>query len=247
MKRLVVDIGNTSAHFAFDSGRAFGGHFSIATAELKKKAPRILRAKLKRLPYEAVIASVVPEAGAYLKQLLLKKFGVRAYLAGRDLPIPVKNRYRNPKQVGIDRLLNALAGWRKYRRELVIIDFGTAITFDVVSKKGEYLGGIIAPGIEISLDALFSRTALLPRIKLSHPHNLIGRDTVESIRSGCSYGIGGLCDRIVEEVRRRSKMRPLVLATGGYAKFMSKYCRSIDRIEPDLILQGLRLTYRQKS
>jgi len=161
------------------------------------------------------------------------------FVIGKDLSVPIVNRYKNPKQVGIDRLLNAYAGYRLYRRELIIIDFGTAITFDLVSAKGEYLGGIIAPGIEISLEALFQKTALLPKIRLAHPASMIGRNTTESIRVGCTVGIGGLCDRIVERLRKQHLRHSLVLATGGYAKFMSRYCRSISRIDEDLVLKGI--------
>ena len=112
-------------------------------------------------------------------------------------------------------------------------------------KKGDYLGGVIAPGIEISLEALFQKTALLPKIRLAHPEGIIGKDTVESIRAGCSYGIGGLCDRVVDEIKKQLSLRPLVIATGGYAKFMSKYCKRIQKIDPDLVLRGIYYTYKE--
>ena len=160
---------------------------------------------------------------------------------------PVRNLYKNPKQVGMDRLMNAVAVHQAYKRNTIVIDFGTAITFDAVSAKGEYLGGVIAPGIEISLNALYERTALLPKIKLAHPKAVIGRDTIESIRSGCSYGMGGLCDRIVLELRKKLGRNALVIATGGYAYFMSQYCTSIRQIDPDLVLRGIFLTYQKNS
>lgn len=238
---LAVDVGNTSAHFVPVSGERFGREYRVKTSDLDRAAVGAVRRAGK---IEAVvIASVVPKAVASLKKAA-EKIGVPALVIGRDVPVPIANRYKNPRQVGIDRLLNAYAGYRQYRREMIVLDFGTAITFDIVSRKGEYLGGIIAPGIELSLDALFQKTALLPKIRLKHPQALIARDTVESIRVGCSVGIGGLCDRVVEELRRKHLKDPLILATGGYAGFMRRYCRSIQKIDPRLVLKGISWSYR---
>ena len=155
------------------------------------------------------------------------------------------NRYKNPRQVGVDRLVNAAAAFDRYHRDTIVIDFGTAITFDIVSKKGEYLGGVIAPGIEITLEALNQKTALLPKIRLTHPKNLIGRDTAESIRVGCSVGLGGLCDRLVERISRRYHLHPLVIATGGYARFMTRYCKSIQKIDTELTVRGILLSFKK--
>lgn len=241
---LVADVGNTSALFAlFQNGR-FKNRLRLSTHRLKRQGLARLKSRFKRSGIEAaVIASVVPWAGNYLKKNIPRCLGFKAYLIGRDLQVPMPNRYRNPRQVGMDRLMNALAAYRRYRRALVIVDFGTAITLDVVSEKGEYLGGVIAPGIEISLEALFQKTALLPRIRLLHPSHVIAKDTVESIRVGCSVGIGGLCDRLVERIRKRLRRKPLVVATGGYADFMARYSEKIDRIDADLVLKGIVLTY----
>ena len=191
----------------------------------------------------AVIASVVPNTTRILKKALLRQCGLKTLEAGKDFSIPIKNCYKKPKQVGVDRLLNAAAGFDQFKKSLILIDFGTAITFDVVTKKGDYLGGAIAPGIEISLEALYRKTALLPKIRLAQPKNVIGRNTIESIRSGCSFGIAGLCERMVHEIKTKLGIRPLVIATGGYARFISKYLRIIDRIDPYLTLKGILLSY----
>ncbi len=239
-KILLIDIGNTSTLFAYAE---------VKTRKLSKLSRRITGKAHFTIPKEktdtAVIASVVPAANGPLKKALAKK-GIRSYFLGKDIPVPIKNLYRNPRQVGVDRLVNALAGFEKYKRELIIIDFGTATTFDVVSGHGEYLGGVIAPGIKLSLDALFQKTALLPRIKLEHPSHVIGRQTVDSIRSGCSFGMGGLCDRVVDEISHMLKSKPMVIATGGYASFMKRYCRSIRKIEPNLTLLGILSSYQKK-
>lgn len=238
MRLLAVDIGNTSIHFALYD-RRWKKHFFIPT-KAKKKALKYLLESKKGVwrGAEVAIASVVPAKTAALEKVF-KKLGAKPRVIGRDIKVPIRNLYRNPRQVGVDRLLNAVAAYKRVKRELIAIDFGTAITFDVVGRKGEYLGGVIAPGIEISLDALFKKTALLPRTRLAHPKNWIGKDTEESIRVGCSVGIGGLCDRTVEAISGKYRLKPVVLATGGYASFMKRYCRSVQRVVPDLILEGI--------
>ena len=241
MKLIAIDIGNTSIHAAAHNGRKWTSEYRLATKSSKKDRKVFLKKILRAHPgYCVSIASVVPKLGREIREYLERKSDRRVQLIGVDRKVPIKNLYRNPAQVGVDRLLNAYAAYRRFKREMIIIDFGTAITFDVVSKKGEYLGGVISPGIELSLDALFERTALLPKIKLAHPRESVGRDTVESIRIGCSVGIGGLCDRVVETIKKTHQMTPLVLATGGYAPFMKKYCRSIDRVSQKLILEAIR-------
>ncbi|MBI3252041.1 MAG: type III pantothenate kinase [Candidatus Omnitrophica bacterium] len=249
MKLLAIDIGNTSAHFIqFTNGR-FQRPLRIATSRLVSAGLwKILKKRYAFSEIRAVaIASVVPVAGRFLKRELSRRFGRPVYLIGKDFPVPISNRYKNPRQVGVDRLLNALAAHRRFKKECIVVDFGTAITFDVVSKKGEYLGGVIAPGIEISLEALFQKTALLPRTRLKHPRNAIGKDTAESIRVGCSVGIGGLCDRVIETISRRHRLRPAIIATGGYAAFMSRYCEKIGAIDPLLIMRGIVLSFAEKN
>ena len=243
---LAVDIGNTSAHFILYSPKGVRKkEFRVKTSEIGAKAARIIQRNisLKSAPV-IVAASVVPDASRILKKVISGKLKLPFLLIGKDLQIPVINRYKKPEQVGIDRLLNAYAAYSRHRRELIIIDFGTAITFDLVSAAGEYLGGIIAPGIEISLEALFQKTALLPKIRLAHPTSLIGQDTAESIRVGCTVGIGGLCDRIVERIRRHHLPKALVITTGGYAHFMRRYCKSIGIIDEQLVLKGIVRIYQ---
>lgn len=246
---LLVDIGNTSAHFALYKGGRFLKEFRVRTPQLKNLASSAIK---KNVPSSfqptVLIASVVPDAATLLKRICQKELHFKTWQIGKEIPVPITNRYKNPQQVGVDRLLNAFAGYQKYKKALILIDFGTAITFDVVSAKGEYLGGVIAPGIEISLEALYSRTAMLPKLQgLRHPKTAIGRDTAESITIGCAIGIGGLCDRIVEAIQKQSGSKSFVVATGGYASFMKKYCHLIRVIEPKLVLDGIRQVYYQAS
>lgn len=245
-KLLCIDVGNTSTQFALTSGQKIVWQFRLPTSAVPVKAVSFLKRKKLRNIEAVVIASVVPGTGRFLRRHLPQKLGLKTVLIGADLRVPIKNLYRKPSQVGTDRLVAALAASAE-RCPVIVVDFGTAITFDAVSSRGEYLGGVIAPGIEISLDALFERTALLPKIRLKHPASRIGRDTVESIRIGCSVGIAGLCDRIIAEIRRALGRKTKVVATGGYARFISRYCREIDAIRPNLVLQGISDTYLKSA
>jgi type III pantothenate kinase len=243
MRFLAIDIGNTSIHGAFRNGARWEKHFRVATRKKEKKLRRELDKYLGTLKdAEVYVASVVPSAGPILRRYFAQKKNVRFVLVGEDVRVPITNRYSKPKQVGVDRLLNALAVYKKYKKAAIVIDFGTAITFDVVNAKGEYLGGVIAPGIEISIEALFRKTALLPRIQLRHPKGSIGKDTVNSIRIGCAVGIGGLCDRITETIAGQLKTRPKIIATGGYAPFMRRYTHAFNAIARDLTLDGIFFT-----
>jgi type III pantothenate kinase len=242
---LAIDVGNTSVLCALFKSGVIVKRRRIKTRSVSVKDLRALAAAFSLTKGdEAVIASVVPRVGLFLSLKLRQKLGLKTYLVGRDLKAPVVNRYRDPGQVGVDRLMNAVAAYDRYPRASIVVDFGTAITLDVISRKGEYLGGVIAPGIELSLEALFQKTALLPKIRLAKPARVVGKDTVESIRAGCAWGIGGLVDRLVAQIQKEEKGSFYVIATGGYAEFMRAYCRSIQRIEPDLTLQGIYLTRR---
>ncbi len=242
---ILVDVGNTSAHFTRYTRGRFVKEARVPTSGLDDAAlRRLARGFSLKGARAAVIASVVPAAGKFLERHLVSRFDLETHLIGPSFPVPITNLYKKPAQVGTDRLVNAAAAYRRFKKELVIVDFGTAITFDVVSKKGEYLGGVIAPGIEITLEALFQKTALLPKTRLEHPKAVIGRDTVESIRIGSSCGIGGLCDRIIDLIAEKRGSKPIVVATGGYASFMTRYCRRLGLIDPDLTMKGILLTYK---
>ncbi|MCG3176081.1 MAG: Type III pantothenate kinase [Candidatus Omnitrophica bacterium] len=244
---ILVDIGNTSAHAVLARGGRLSGESRIPTAKLGgAQGIAWLRRAVRSagVGADVVAASVVPSGTRALRRACAQ-LGARCLVAREDLPIPILNHYARPRQVGTDRLLNALAAHRRFRTDCVVIDFGTAITFDVVSARGVYEGGLIAPGIEISLDALAARTALLPRIRLRAPKGLIGRDTVDSIRAGCAYGIAGLCEGVLRRLRVEWKPRFKVLSTGGYARFMRGYCPELGPIDPLLVPKGLLISYRE--
>ncbi len=192
-----------------------------------------------------IISSVVPAATASLKTDFKKIFpGLVPLVAGQNVRVPIKNLYRNPAQVGQDRLVNAYAAVMLYAAPAVVVDFGTAITFDVISPKGAYIGGMILPGLGISLDALAVRTALLPKVTLHRPPEFIGRDTRSSMLSGVVYGFAALTDELVMRIKEKIGRKAKVIGTGGHIGLIGRYCRRIDIIDPDLTLQGLNLIYR---
>lgn len=238
---LTIDIGNTSIAFGIFQGRKLKSAWKVSTQAALSNKPI-------RLPKDidaAIISSVVPKATPIIKKVVAKKYKFRPLVLGENIKTPIKNLYRESKQVGQDRLVNAVAAKELYGYPVIVVDFGTAITFDVVSKKGEYLGGIIVPGIEISLEVLSTKAALLPRIKLSPPKELLGRDTVSSMKSGIFYGFGSLCDCLIDKLKEEFGKQP-VIATGGHSRLIAKFCRSIDSVCPDLTLRGLRIIFERR-
>lgn len=250
---LALDVGNTSITAGLFRGKRLAARGRIPTREPgAERYARALRGLLRELrappgKVEAVIiSSVVPRATVALKRALPGLVRPKPLVVGEGLRAPVINRYRVPAQVGQDRLVNAAAASFLYGGPAIVVDFGTAVTLDLVTRRREYLGGLIVPGLEIALEALASRTALLPRVRLTPPKEFLGRDTQASMLSGLFYGYGALCDGLVATLKRRHAPRAKVIATGGHATLIAPFCSSIRIVNPDLTLQGLRLIY-QKS
>ncbi|MFH1202348.1 MAG: type III pantothenate kinase [Candidatus Omnitrophota bacterium] len=239
---LAIDIGNTNISLGVFKGRRLAGVFKIPTKE--KSYLRSLKRILEKFEVDDVlICSVVPNALKILTKETKSLLGKAPYIIGKKIKVPIKNRYLRPAQVGQDRLVNAYAGTMLYGAPLVVVDFGTAVTFDIVSKKREYLGGMIFPGLEISLDALFERTALLPRIKLGIPRELIGGDTKNSMLSGIVYGFAAVTDDLVMRIKEKIGRFAKVIATGGNISLIEGYCKRLDKADKDLTLKGIRLVY----
>ncbi|MCX5702486.1 MAG: type III pantothenate kinase [Candidatus Omnitrophica bacterium] len=239
---LTVDIGNTNINFGIFKGLRLVKKFFIPT---KDYSIRRIKSELRKYSIkESIIASVVPKACNILEKDLKSLFTRRPCVLGKNTKVPIINFYRNPSKVGQDRLVNAYAGVMLYGAPLILIDFGTAITIDVVSKKKEYLGGLIIPGLGISLTALAKHTALLPRIKLSDPKELIGSDTKNSILSGIVYGFSALADNLAERIKDKIGMGAKIVATGGDIGLIAKYSKCIDKVDRDLTLKGLNIIFR---
>jgi type III pantothenate kinase len=254
---LAIDIGNTQTvigMFGTGGGSASSEllhHWRISTDadrtadEMALLLDQLLDLQgfdIDRTVTGIAVASVVPRLRAAVREMTEKWFRVKTVIVEPGIRTGMPILYDNPKEVGADRIADAVAAFERYGGPTIVIDFGTATTFEAVSEKGEYLGGAIIPGIEISLDALFGRAAALSRVELVEPRNVIGKNTVESIQAGAVYGfaaqVDGLCRRFEQELGPCT-----VVATGGLAGLIAPLTESIDHHEPWLTLYGLRIIY----
>ena len=246
---LVVDAGNTNVVVAVHDGASWRGIWRIAT-EPQRTSDEYAVWLLTLLTYtglkpaeidRAVIGTVVPAALYHLRRLCRDWFQTEPLVARSNLDWGFAIKVDNPAEVGADRLLNTLAAHRAHQGPLIVVDFGTATTFDVVDDDGAYLGGVIAPGINLSIEALHKAAARLPRIGIGRPQAVIGRSTIPAMQSGIYWGYVGLLEGLVVRIRAEYD-RPLkVVATGGLAPLLAEGTTIIDRIDPDLTLDGLRL------
>ncbi|MBQ5832918.1 MAG: type III pantothenate kinase, partial [Selenomonadales bacterium] len=188
-----------------------------------------------------IISSVVPSLIVPFSKMCERYFHIKPLVVGPGTKTGICIKYENPREVGADRIVNAVAAYHKYGGPLIIIDFGTATTFCALTEKGDYLGGAIAPGIGISSEALFQRTSKLPRIELKRPKSVICRNTVTSMQSGIIYGAAGQIDEIVRRMKEELGADAKVIATGGLANLIAEVSSTIDAVEPFLTLEGLRL------
>jgi type III pantothenate kinase len=252
---LAVDVGNTQTHLgAFDGEELVRdwrlGTVSSATAdELAGAISRLL--ELDDLAFEsldgAIVSTVVPQLGPEYEHLTERYLGKACLLVGPSLKTGIPILVDNPHELGADRLVNAVAAHAKVDGACVAVDFGTSTNFDVVSGAGEYLGGVIGPGVEISLEALTSRTAKLPRIDLSAPEGPIGKHTTAAIQAGFAYGFAGLVDGIDRRLAEALGEPATFIATGGLAATIAPNCETIDEVDPLLTLRGLRLIYERNT
>jgi type III pantothenate kinase len=246
---LVVDAGNTNIVFAVREGDSWIGTWRIATDDQRTSdeyavwlltlfnIAGIRREKISR----AVIGTVVPAALYHLRRLCREYFDVEPLIARARLDWGFEIKVDNPDEVGADRLLNSLAAHQEYGGPLVVIDFGTATTFDVVDADGAYLGGIIAPGINLSIEALHKAAARLPRIGIGRPQAVIGRSTVPAMQSGIYWGYVGMIEGLVARIQAEYSGQLKVIATGGLAPLLAEGTNVIEKINPDLTLDGLYL------
>jgi len=246
---LVVDAGNTNIVFAIRDGEGWRGSWRIRTDAQRTSdeyavwlLTLIQHAGLRPQDVSrAVIGTVVPAALYHLRRLCREWFLVEPLVARASLDWGFDIHIDNPDEVGADRLLNALAGHQKFGGPLIVVDFGTATTFDVVDKNGAYLGGVIAPGINLSLEALHQAAARLPRIGIGRPQSVIGRSTVPAMQSGVYWGYVGLIEGLLGRIKAEFGGPMKVVSTGGLAPLFAEGTLMIEHIEPDLTLDGLRM------
>jgi type III pantothenate kinase len=253
---LVVDVGNTQTHFGAvrESEVVERWRFATERSSTSDELGATLRnlLALRGLGFEDVTASVlsstVPELAPEWVEMARRYLAHEMLVVGPGVKTGMPIRMDNPRELGADRLVNALAAWTRLRRACIVVDFGTAITYDVVSADGEYLGGIISPGIGISLEALTQRAAKLPEVELGEPRALIGKTTADAVRSGIVYGFAGQVDAIVARLRAELGVDAPVIATGGLAHHLvPSFTESIDAVDDLLTLEGLRLIWELNS
>ncbi|OFW59004.1 MAG: pantothenate kinase [Candidatus Solincola sediminis] len=250
---LAIDVGNTQTVIGAYRESELVGHWRVSTDANKTGDELALYYQgflvLKGMSFAefdaVIISSVVPSATLALEEMTRDYWDFQPLIVGQNIEAGIKVLMDNPSEVGPDRLVNAVAAFERFGGPSLVVDFGTATTFDAISVKGDYLGGVIAPGIEISTRALFNAAARLSRVDLHRPPDVIGKNTVSSLQSGIIYGFAGQVDRIVGLMKDELGGEATVIATGGLAEVIVSECQTIQAHDPLLTLHGLRLIYEK--
>jgi type III pantothenate kinase len=248
---LAIDIGNTNVVLGVFEGERLRESWRIGTkasitadeyAVIVKDLFAFSGIDFRQID-GIIISTVVPPLLSIMTEMSRKYFKIEPLVVTSELKTGITLSYENPREIGADRIVNAAAAFRLYGGPLIIIDFGTATTFCAVTANGEYLGGAITPGVKISAEALYQRAAKLPRVELTRPRTIIGRDTVSAMQAGILYGYAGLVDGIVERMKKELSPDARVIATGGLAELVTPEARSAIEVRPNLTLEGLRFIF----
>ena len=255
---LLVDAGNTNIVLGVHNGEKYIASWRISSEGNKTSDEYSIQVmqlfNLSNIdPKEitgVIVSSVVPNIMHSLENMLRKCFCQEPIIVGPGIKTGINIKYDNPREVGADRIVNAVAAYEIYKRPVIIIDFGTATTFCAVRENGDYLGGCICPGIRISADALFERAAKLPRVELEVPKSMICKNTVSSMQAGIIFGYIGQVEYIVRKMKQemkssKHKEEPFVIATGGLANLIAKETDVIDKVDSDLTLEGLKILFEK--
>jgi type III pantothenate kinase len=252
---LTIDVGNTNITLGLYDGRKLVHQFRIQSdrGRTEDETHILLSMLLHSVGVEAkqvndtILASVVPPLTDRVIRAVRRAFGHDPIVVGPGIKTGMPILYENPKEVGADRIVNAIAAYEKVRGGVIVVDFGTATTFDCVSNRGEYLGGVIAPGISLSAEALFAKAARLPKIEIAKPAHVLGRNTVHSMQSGLVYGYVGLVDGTVTRLQAEIGYPCAVLATGGEARLLESESKTIQEVDDHLTLEGLRILFERQK
>ena len=250
---FVLDVGNTNTVLGVYDEEILKYHWRIETSRNKTEDEygMVIKSLLQHegLSFDQfdgiIISSVVPPIMFALERMCKKYFGIKPLIVGPGIKTGLNIKYENPREVGADRIVNAVAGIQEFGSPLIIVDFGTATTYCYINEEKQYMGGAIAPGIGISTEALYSKASKLPRIEISRPDGIIGKNTVSAMQSGILYGYVGQVEGIVNRMKAQSNVEPTVIATGGLATLIANESTVIDVVEPFLTLKGLQLIYKR--
>jgi type III pantothenate kinase len=254
---LAIDVGNTNIVLGLYDGDQLAHHFRVESARSRTSDEYVvllhqllaLRGVAPGAVHAAAMASTVPALGDTMTRALTTGFhGIEPVVVGPGIKTGMPILSEQPREVGPDRIVNSVAAFERVRGAVIVVDFGTATTFDVVSPKGEYLGGVICPGVQIAADALFSRAARLPRVEITRPPRTIGRNTVHAMQSGIVFGQAGLVDGLVTRIKDETRFAPCkVIATGGLARLIAPESHTIEQIDDWLTLDGLRILHERNT
>jgi type III pantothenate kinase len=252
---LAIDVGNTNIVIGVFDGKRIHESWRLFTD--RKKTSDEYRLLISQLFYQSrieidqidgiVISCVVPPILPQLQEMSVRQFHLEPIVVSTGLDIGIPILYDNPKELGADRIANAIGGYAEYGGPLIIVDFGTSTNFDVVSQEGAYLGGAIAPGVSISAEALSERAALLPKIDVRAAPQAIGKNTISSMQSGFYFGFLGQMEEIIRRIKRELPREPRVIATGGLAELMAGDSELVEVVDPDLTLKGLQIIFDRVS
>jgi len=250
---LVIDIGNTSSSFGVYTGKKLIESWRISTSV--EKTPEEYGAEIldsfdsgkidKKNISGIAISCVVPPLLPVFEQISQRYFRIKPLVVGREGELGMPVLYDNPQEVGADRLSTSIAAFELYRGPVIVVDFGTATTFDIISEKGEYIGGVIAPGVGISSQALSEKAAQLPHVDVAKPESIIGKNTRKSMQAGIVYGSIGQVREILSRIKREMGGNPKIVATGGYATLIAPEVEMIDTVNQELVLEGLRIIWER--